>query len=58
MTNREKRFWKGAGLVTGEMLGTLVAFTAVVSGLLFMIRPRVRKYKRIDLKVFDLIRQF
>ena len=55
MTKREKRFWKGAGLVTGEMLVTLVAFTAVVSGLVFMIRPRVRKYKRIDLKVFDLI---
>ena len=55
MNNREKRFWTGAGLVTTELLATLVVFTTVVSGLVFLIRPRVRKYKRIDLEVFDLI---
>ena len=56
MTNREKRFWTGAGIVTAEMLGTLVVFTAVVSGIVFLIRPRVRKYKRIDLAIFDKVR--
>ena len=55
MTNREKRFWTGAGIVTAEMLGTLAVFTAVVSGIVFLIRPRVRKYKRLDLEVFEAI---
>src|SRR4051812_7629911 len=55
MSKREKRFWTGAGIVTAEMLVTLVAFTTVVSGLVFLIRPRVRKYKKIDLKIFDAL---
>jgi membrane-associated phospholipid phosphatase len=55
MTKRERRFWTGAGLVTAEMLGTLLAFTTIVSGLVFIIRPRVRKYKPVDLKIFDAI---
>ena len=58
MTKREKRFWAGAGMVTGEMMVTLVAFTAVVSGLVFLIRPRVRKYKKFDLRVFDAIEPY
>jgi len=56
MTNREKRFWTGAGIVTAETLGTLVVFTAVVSGIVLLIRPRVRKYKRIDLAIFDKVK--
>jgi undecaprenyl-diphosphatase len=55
MRNREKRFWTGAGMVTAETVATLVVFTAVISGLVFLIRPKVRKYKKLDLKVFDLI---
>ena len=58
MTKREKRFWAGTGMVTGEMMITLVAFTAVVSGLVFLIRPKVRKYKKIDLRVFDAIKPY
>ena len=53
MINRERRFWIGAGIVTVEMLGTLAVFTAVVSGIIFLIRPRIRKYKRVDLAVFE-----
>jgi len=56
MTNREKRFWTGAGIVTAEMLGTLAVFTAVVSGIVLLIRPRVRKFKRIDLAAFDKVK--
>jgi undecaprenyl-diphosphatase len=55
MRNREKRFWTGAGMVTAETVATLVVFTAVISALVFLIRPKVRKYKKLDLKVFDLI---
>lgn len=42
-------------MVTAETVATLVVFTAVISGLVFLIRPKVRKYKKLDLKVFDLI---
>ena len=42
-------------MVTAETVATLVVFTAVISGLVFLIRPKVRKYKKIDLKVFDLV---
>ena len=44
--------------MTAEMVGTLVIFTTIVSGLVFTIRPRVRKYKRVDLKVFDLLQPY
>jgi membrane-associated phospholipid phosphatase len=51
------RFWKGARLVTAEMLGTMVVFTGVVAGLVFLIRPRMRRHKQTDLAIFDLVRQ-
>lgn len=51
------RFWKGARLVTAEMLGTMVVFTGVVAGLVFLIRPRMRRHKQTDLAIFHLIRQ-
>src|SRR2546423_7008437 len=56
MTRKEKRFWKGAGLVSAEMIATLVVFTTVLSGVIFLIRPRVRRYKKVDLKIFDLVK--
>src|SRR5437764_10545951 len=58
MHNRKKRFWTGAAMVSGEMILTLVAFTTVVSGLVFLIRPKVRKYKKVDLRVFDAIEPY
>lgn len=56
MTNREKRFWTGAGLVTVELLVTMVAFTGALASLIFTIRPVMRRYKRADLKIFDRIK--
>ena len=53
MTPREKRFWTGAALVSVELLGTMVAFTGALALLVFAIRPRMRKHKKIDLKIFD-----
>jgi undecaprenyl-diphosphatase len=53
MTTREKRFWTGAALVSAELLGTMALFTGAVALLVFTIRPYMRKYKRLDLKVFD-----
>lgn len=51
------RFWKGARLVTAEMLGTMVVFTGVVAGLVFLIRPRMHRHKQTDLAIFDLVKQ-
>ena len=51
------RFWKGARLVTAEMLGTMVVFTGVVAGLVLLMRPRMRRHKQTDLAIFDLVKQ-
>lgn len=51
------RFWKGARVVTAEMLGTMVVFTGVVAGLVILIRPRMRRHKQTDLAIFDLVKQ-
>ena len=45
-------------MVTAEMLGTLVIFTTVVSGIVFLLRPRVRKYKKVDLSVFESLEPY
>lgn len=51
------RFWKGARLVTAEMAGTMVVFTGVVAGLVFLLRPRMRRHKQTDMAIFDLVKQ-
>jgi len=55
MTEKEKKFWKGAGIVSAEMLASMYIFTGMLAGLIFLIRPGMRKYKKIDLKILDLI---
>jgi membrane-associated phospholipid phosphatase len=49
-------FWKGAGTVSLEMVATLSLFTGALAGLIYLVRPHVRKYKKTDLKVFKLLR--
>jgi undecaprenyl-diphosphatase len=56
MTAREKRFWKGAGIVTAEMLGAMALFTLTLAGIVFWIRPAMRRHKNLDLKFFDLVK--
>src|SRR5258707_9406433 len=56
MTAREKRFWKGAGIVTAEMLGAMAVFTFALAGIVFRIRPAMRRHKNLDLKIFDLVK--
>lgn len=50
------RFWMGAGRVSAEMALSMILFSSVLSMLIFTIRPRVRKYKKSDLHVFDAIK--
>ena len=52
---REKKFWKGAAVVSTEMLASMSVFTGILAGLIFLIRPAVRKYKKTDLKILDAI---
>lgn len=49
----KKRFWKGAGVVSLEMLFAMSLFTAGLTLLVMAIRPFVRRYKYIDLEVLD-----
>lgn len=58
MWMRSKRFWKGAGLVTGELLVTMAAFTGALSALVFALRPTLRRYKKYDLEVFDKLQPY
>jgi membrane-associated phospholipid phosphatase len=52
-----KRFWKGAGLVTAEMLGAMGLFTGALAVIVFSIRPYMRRHKGVDWKVFDLVKE-
>lgn len=54
---RSKRFWKGAGIVSAEMLGTMAIFTCVLAGIVFRIRPAMRRHKKTDMAVFDLVQK-
>ncbi|MEO6221113.1 MAG: hypothetical protein ABIO81_11835, partial [Ginsengibacter sp.] len=53
MTEKEKRFWKGAAVVSTEMLASMYVFTAALAGLIYLIRPLMRKHKKTDLKILD-----
>jgi len=50
------RFWKGAGAISTEMVLSMTLFSSALTVLVFLIRPRVRQYKKSDLKVFDVIK--
>jgi membrane-associated phospholipid phosphatase len=52
---RDNKFWKGAGRVSGKMIGTLALFSGLLSGLIVLIRPWVRKYKKLDLEVIKAV---
>jgi len=53
MNNKAKQFWDGAALVSAEMLLSLVLFAAGIAVLVFLSRKQLRKYKHIDLAIFD-----
>ena len=55
MREKEKRFWKGAAILSAEMLASMYVFTGLLAGLIYLIRPGVRKYKKTDMKILDMI---
>jgi len=44
-------------MVSAEMLGTMAVFTCALAGLVFWTRPYIRRHKKIDLKIFDVVKQ-
>jgi membrane-associated phospholipid phosphatase len=56
MVNKKLRFWGGAALISAEVITNMVLFAGIFSGFIFLIRPAMRKHKKADLKIFELIK--
>ena len=54
---KSRRFWKGAGHVSEDMIAHLAMFTGALAGLIFLIRPSVRKHKKLDIKILDFVQE-
>lgn len=50
-------FWEITTLVAAQTLVSLIFFSAAIAILVFLIRKPIRKYKKIDLAVFDAVKQ-
>ena len=48
-------FWDKAALVTAGIVISLLLFTALISILVFIVRPHVRRYKPKDLAIFETL---
>ena len=48
--------WNMAGKVSSGLIIHLAMFTGAMAGVIFLIRPAMRKHKKIDLKIFDLVK--
>jgi|KBSSwiStaDraftv2_1062776.scaffolds.fasta_scaffold175161_2 undecaprenyl-diphosphatase len=53
MNNKTKQFWEIAALISAEMLLSLMLFAAGMAIVVFLTRKQLRKYKYIDLAIFD-----
>ena len=48
--------WEITTLIIGEILLTLVAFSAIIALIVFSIRKPIRRHKPIDMMIFDKIK--
>jgi undecaprenyl-diphosphatase len=55
MQSHKKKIWPTAMLISTEMLASLVMFSGAFVGLVFLIRPGMRKHKKLDLAIMDRI---
>ena len=53
MNTKANQFWEIAALISAEMLLSLVLFAAGLAILVFLTRKQLRKYKPVDLAIFD-----
>jgi len=58
MTDKTKRFWEGAALVSAEMSLSLILFAGLVAIVVFIFRRSLRKYKSIDMGIFDRLNKW
>jgi undecaprenyl-diphosphatase len=56
MTKQKLGFWKGTALVSAEVITNMVTFAGLFSGFVYLIRPGMRKHKKTDLRIFELIK--
>ncbi len=56
MAQKKIQFWPGAALVSAEVTTNMLLFAGIFSGLVYLIRPGMRKHKKTDLKIFELIK--
>ena len=56
MMKKKIRFSTGVVLVSAEVITNLVLFAGIFSGIIFLIRPGMRRHKKTDLKIFELIK--
>jgi undecaprenyl-diphosphatase len=56
MAKKKMQFWTGAAIISVEVITNLVVFAGLFSGLIYLIRPGMRKHKKTDLRVFELIK--
>jgi len=50
------QFWTGAALISAEVITNMLVFAGLFSGVIYLIRPYMRKHKKTDLRVFELIK--
>lgn len=55
MSERSQRFWDGAALVSAHLVISLLLFSAVIAVVVFLVRGRLRRYKPVDMAVFDRV---
>lgn len=53
MSDQAEQFWDNAALLSAEIVISLFLFAAVVAILVFLARGHLRKYKPVDLAIFD-----
>lgn len=56
MNKKQKKFLAGAEMVSADMLSSLALFTSALAGLIFLVRPRMRKHKKVDLQIFEFLK--
>jgi membrane-associated phospholipid phosphatase len=55
MSEKTRRFWEGAAMVSAEMLLSLIFFAGLLAAIVFLTRNFWRRQKPFDLKIFDIV---
>jgi membrane-associated phospholipid phosphatase len=53
VSEKNRRFWEITALLSAQMLASLLLFAFAAAVLVFLLRKHLRKYKPVDLAIFD-----